>query len=43
MTRIRIMCDRTDGTTIKLGDIETDKTDTTSSICPDCQELEKDW
>lgn len=29
MTRIRIMCDRTDGTTIKLGDIETDKTGNT--------------
>ena len=26
MTRIRIMCDQTDGTTIKLGAIETDKT-----------------
>lgn len=29
MTRIRIMCDRTDGTTIKLGTIETDKTGNT--------------
>lgn len=29
MTRIRIMCDRTDGATIKLGDIETDKTGNT--------------
>lgn len=29
MTRIRIMCDRTDGTTIKLGAIETDKTGNT--------------
>lgn len=29
MTRIRIMCDQTDGTTIKLGDIETDKTGNT--------------
>lgn len=26
MTRIRIMCDQADGTTIKLGAIETDKT-----------------
>lgn len=26
MTRIRIMCDQTGGTTIKLGGIETDKT-----------------
>ena len=26
MTLIRIMCDQTDGTTIKLGAIETDKT-----------------
>lgn len=29
MTRIRIMCDQTDGTTIKLGAIETDKTGNT--------------
>lgn len=26
MTRIRIMCDQTDGTTINLGTVETDKT-----------------
>lgn len=29
MTRIRIMCDQADGTTIKLGAIETDKTGNT--------------
>ncbi|WP_238610101.1 hypothetical protein [Bifidobacterium adolescentis] len=35
MTRIRIMCDQTDGTTIKLGDIETDETgDTLYSAHP---------
>lgn len=26
MTRIRIMCDQTDGTTIKLGTIQSDET-----------------
>ena len=35
MTRIRIMCDQTDGTTIKLGAIETDKTGGTIYLTQD--------
>ena len=35
MTRIRIMCDQTDGTTIKLGTIQSDETgDTLYSAHP---------
>lgn len=35
MTRIRIMCDQTDGTTVELGAVKTDKTgDTIYSAHP---------